>query len=203
MHGRTLITGLAATTVTAFASPFPGTAAPARMEQAVLGSLLVARLRDALLGGGPGGAAAPVARRTLRWRARRLRCLPLRPTHRQPAPPGPRRPRARPQWKGHRPVRAAGQGLPAGHPHARQTRRNPLGWIAADRARQFANAADDALAVAEAARQAAVLARRAGRHNEALSLPPRTSPTCAASAGPAPRCAASWSRAPRTPRAPR
>ncbi|MFC7912517.1 hypothetical protein [Streptomyces sp. NPDC057386] len=74
----------------------------------------------------------------------------------------------------------------------------PLGWIAADRARQFANAADDALAVAEAARQAAVLARRAGRHNEALSLPPRTSPTCAASAGPAPRCAASWSRAPRT-----
>ncbi|WP_129840092.1 XRE family transcriptional regulator [Streptomyces sp. RFCAC02] len=45
-----------------------------------------------------------------------------------------------------------------------------LGRLAADRARQFAEHAEDVLAVAESARQMAVLARKAGRHREALSL---------------------------------
>ncbi|AZQ70369.1 XRE family transcriptional regulator [Streptomyces luteoverticillatus] len=45
-----------------------------------------------------------------------------------------------------------------------------LGWMAADRARQAAEAADDALLVAEAARQLAVLARKADWHEQALSL---------------------------------
>ncbi|WP_405588055.1 hypothetical protein [Streptomyces sp. NBC_01190] len=45
-----------------------------------------------------------------------------------------------------------------------------LGWMAADRARQLAEAGGDVLAVAEAARQLAVLARKAGWHQEALSI---------------------------------
>ncbi|MCY0923098.1 XRE family transcriptional regulator [Streptomyces sp. H27-G5] len=45
-----------------------------------------------------------------------------------------------------------------------------LGWMAADRARQLAEAAGDILAVAESARQLAVLARNAGWHDQALSI---------------------------------
>ncbi|GGU41471.1 hypothetical protein GCM10010289_73000 [Streptomyces violascens] len=45
-----------------------------------------------------------------------------------------------------------------------------LGWMAADRARQAAEAAGHPLAVAEAARNLAVLARRAGWEEQALSI---------------------------------
>ncbi|MET7489803.1 XRE family transcriptional regulator [Streptomyces sp. NPDC005538] len=45
-----------------------------------------------------------------------------------------------------------------------------LGWMAADRARQLAEASGDALAVAECARQLSVLARKAGWHDQALSI---------------------------------
>ncbi|MFI5822790.1 XRE family transcriptional regulator [Streptomyces rishiriensis] len=45
-----------------------------------------------------------------------------------------------------------------------------LGWMAADRARQLAEAAGDVLAIAESARQLAVLARKAGWHDKALSI---------------------------------
>ncbi|MER5784341.1 helix-turn-helix transcriptional regulator [Streptomyces mobaraensis] len=45
-----------------------------------------------------------------------------------------------------------------------------LGWMAADRARQAAEAAGRPLLVAEAARQLAVLARKAGWHEQALSI---------------------------------
>ncbi|RPK59722.1 MULTISPECIES: hypothetical protein [unclassified Streptomyces] len=45
-----------------------------------------------------------------------------------------------------------------------------LGWVAADRARQTAEAADDPLLIAEAARQLAVLARKADWHDQALSI---------------------------------
>ncbi|MFF2921279.1 helix-turn-helix domain-containing protein [Streptomyces celluloflavus] len=45
-----------------------------------------------------------------------------------------------------------------------------LGWMAADRARQTADASGDPLLVAEAARQLAVLARKAGWHGQAMSL---------------------------------
>lgn len=45
-----------------------------------------------------------------------------------------------------------------------------LGWMAADRARQLAEICGDPLAVAESARQLAVLARKAGWHTEALTL---------------------------------
>ncbi|WP_367132829.1 MULTISPECIES: helix-turn-helix domain-containing protein [Streptomyces] len=45
-----------------------------------------------------------------------------------------------------------------------------LGWMAADRARQAAEAADEPLLVAETARQLAVLARKADWHEQALSI---------------------------------
>ncbi|MCL7376127.1 helix-turn-helix transcriptional regulator [Streptomyces sp. 35G-GA-8] len=45
-----------------------------------------------------------------------------------------------------------------------------LGWMAADRARQIAEAAGDALLVAESARNLAVLARKAGWHDQAMSI---------------------------------
>lgn len=45
-----------------------------------------------------------------------------------------------------------------------------LGWMAADRARQSAEAAEDVLLVAEAARQLAVLARKADWHEQAMSI---------------------------------
>lgn len=45
-----------------------------------------------------------------------------------------------------------------------------LGWMAADRARQLATVGAAPLAVAEAARQQAVLARKAGWHDQALAL---------------------------------
>lgn len=45
-----------------------------------------------------------------------------------------------------------------------------LGWMAADRARRSAEAAEQPLLVAEAARQLAVLARKAGWHDQAMSL---------------------------------
>ncbi len=45
-----------------------------------------------------------------------------------------------------------------------------LGWMAADRARQLAEAAGDPLAIAEAARQLAVLAPRAGWNDQAMTI---------------------------------
>jgi hypothetical protein len=45
-----------------------------------------------------------------------------------------------------------------------------LGWMAADRARVLATAADDPLVPAEAARNLAVLARKAGWHAQAMSI---------------------------------
>ncbi|MES4909203.1 MULTISPECIES: hypothetical protein [unclassified Streptomyces] len=45
-----------------------------------------------------------------------------------------------------------------------------LGWVIADRARQLAKAAGDPLAIAEAARQLAVLARRAGWTDQAMTI---------------------------------
>lgn len=45
-----------------------------------------------------------------------------------------------------------------------------LGWMAADRARQSAEAAEEPLLAAEAARQLAVLARKADWHEQAMSL---------------------------------
>ncbi|MBO8201940.1 helix-turn-helix transcriptional regulator [Streptomyces smyrnaeus] len=45
-----------------------------------------------------------------------------------------------------------------------------LGWMAADRARQLATVSGDPIIVAESARQLAVLARKAGWHDQALSL---------------------------------
>ncbi|MFI2077170.1 MULTISPECIES: hypothetical protein [Streptomyces] len=46
-----------------------------------------------------------------------------------------------------------------------------LGWMAANRARQSAGAAEDPLLVAEATRRLAVLARKADWHEQAMSSP--------------------------------
>ncbi|MEV7282437.1 hypothetical protein [Streptomyces sp. NPDC093111] len=45
-----------------------------------------------------------------------------------------------------------------------------LGWLAADRARHFAETGGNALTIAEAAGQSAVLARKSGWHHDALSI---------------------------------
>ncbi|MEU9337915.1 helix-turn-helix domain-containing protein [Streptomyces sp. NPDC048290] len=45
-----------------------------------------------------------------------------------------------------------------------------LGWLAADRARHFAETGGNALTIAEAAGQSAVLARKSGWHRDALSI---------------------------------
>ena len=64
-----------------------------------------------------------------------------------------------------------------------------LGWMAADRARVLASGGGDPLAVGEAARNLAVLARKAGWHEQAssIALSAAASPLLA---GPGPRLAA-------------
>ncbi|MFD7919682.1 XRE family transcriptional regulator [Streptomyces sp. NPDC059740] len=172
MYRRTLITGLAATAAAAIASPLPGTAASAQVDQAVLGSLLVARLRDAMLGVGQAPAEPPpksLAEHFVGALADFDACRYARL-----AVSLPRLLRA-----GHALTLSGGDTAPyalLSEAYLLATRmlvkldELQLGWLAVDRARQFAEAADVALAVAEAARQAAVLARKAGQHDQALAL---------------------------------
>ncbi|MFI8089209.1 hypothetical protein ACIF9R_12955 [Streptomyces sp. NPDC086080] len=76
-----------------------------------------------------------------------------------------------------------------------------LGWMAADRVRQLAQSAGDVLAVAECARQLAVLARKAGGMTKRCRSrsPPLITRICEAPDAPGLRSAASWSRVRRTP----
>lgn len=168
---RKLLAGLAATAASAAGAPLlvSGTA---QADEALLGELLVARLRDAMLGLGPAPTIPPAqelsadfTRALADFDACRYASLAVR------------LPR----------LIRAGHALTAGGDDTAQyallaksyllaTRmlvkmdEQQLGWMAADRARQLAEAAQDVLAVAESARQLAVLARKAGWHSEALSI---------------------------------
>lgn len=172
LQRRKLITGLAVTVATAAASPLLGTGTAAQADEALLGELFVARLRDAMLGLGHAPAVPPAETLANDF----TRALADFDTCRY-AGLAVRLPR----------LIRAGHALTATGEDTEQytllaksyllaTRmlvkldEQQLGWMAADRARQFAEAAGDVLAVAESARQLAVLARKAGWHAEALSI---------------------------------
>ncbi|MGN5630491.1 XRE family transcriptional regulator [Streptomyces sp. AC154] len=166
-----MLAGLAATAATAATTPAFGSGT-VQADEALLGELLVARLRDAMLGLGKAPAAPPAetlssdfTRALADFDACRYTSLAVR------------LPRL---------IRAGHAHTPGGgteddykllaKSYLLATRmlvkldEQQLGWMAADRARQLAEAAGDALAVAESARQLAVLARKAGWHGEALSI---------------------------------
>jgi hypothetical protein len=168
---RKLLAGLAATAAATAGSPLLGSGT-AQADEALFGELLVARLRDAMLGLGT-ATAAPLSealstdftRALADFDACRYASLAVR------------LPR----------LIRAGHALSTNGDATKQyallaksyllaTRmlvkmdEQQLGWMAADRARQLAEAAGDVLAVAESARQLAVLARKAGWHDQALSI---------------------------------
>lgn len=164
---RRKLLNLAVTAAAAVGAPIVG-ARPAKTDTAQLGDALIAGLRDAMLGlGGSPSDPAPdqlpteLARTAAALGACRYASLALRL---------PRLIRAGHQATGadHYPVLA--------HAYLLATRalikfdEPQLGWMAADRARQLAQASGAPLAVAEAARQQAVLARKAGWHDQALTL---------------------------------
>lgn len=141
----------------------PGTATGDR-----LGDVLVARLRDTMLGLGdvpgepaPAGLAAELHRVHIEFRACAWDSLAVR--------------LPRLMRTAHAAAGAAGYDVLA-RSYLLATRllikldEPQLGWMAADRARQLSEAAGEPLAIAESARQLAVLARKAGWHDQALTL---------------------------------
>ncbi|MEU0110693.1 helix-turn-helix transcriptional regulator [Streptomyces sp. NPDC006251] len=167
---RKLLTGLAATAATA-AVPRSGDN-PAQADEAFLGELLVARLRDAMLGLGDssttppaGGLNTDFTRALADFDACRYASLAVRL---------PRLIRT-----GHAMTTSTGDAsdyVLLAKSYLLATRmlikldEQQLGWMAADRARQLAETSGDVLAVAESARQLAVLARKAGWHEQALTI---------------------------------
>ncbi|OLO25928.1 transcriptional regulator [Streptomyces sp. MNU77] len=171
VHRRKLLAGLAATAAATAGFPLLGSGT-AQADEALLGELLVARIRDAMLGLGATVAApssevlsSDFTRALADFDACRYASLAVRL---------PRLIRG-----GH----ALSTNAAAPEPHALLAKsyllatrmlvkmdEQQLGWMAADRARQLAEAAGDILAVAESARQLAVLARKAGWHDQALSI---------------------------------
>ncbi|MEW2621207.1 helix-turn-helix transcriptional regulator [Streptomyces sp. NPDC048106] len=164
---RKLLADLAVTAAAAVGAPVIGSGS-AKADGARLGDLLVAGLRDAMLGLGadpadpaPDQLATELSRATASYNASDYSGLAARL---------PRLLRAGHQAVGsdHYPVLA--------HTYLLATRAlikldaSDLGWMAADRARQLAQATGAPLAVAEAARQQAVLARQAGWRDQALAL---------------------------------
>ncbi|MGW2838555.1 XRE family transcriptional regulator [Streptomyces sp. NPDC001493] len=161
---------MAATAAATAVSPAAGNRS-AHADEGVLGDLLVAGIRDAMLGlggSGPalpaGGLSADFTRALADFDACRYSGLAVRL---------PRLIRA-----GHA---EASTGAPdscglLARSYLLATRmlikldEQQLGWMAADRAHGLATTGGDALAVAESARQLAVLARKAGWHTEALSI---------------------------------
>lgn len=162
---RQLLANLAVTAAAAMGAPVA--AAPARTEEAQLGETLVAGLRDAMLGLGRTAPdahldllAAELHRAAADFNDCAYSSLALRLPRLISA--------------GHR---STSDGFPVlAQAYLLATRilikldEPQLGWMAADRARQFAAAGGAPVAVAEAARQQAVLARKAGWHDQALSL---------------------------------
>ncbi|WP_075737956.1 helix-turn-helix domain-containing protein [Streptomyces acidiscabies] len=169
---RKLLTGLAATVASAAGAPLLGNGA-AQADEALLGELLVARLRDAMLGLGPAPAnqptdnlAADFTRALADFDACRYASLAvrlprlIRAGHALTAPNG----------DDTAPYVLLAKSYLLATRMLVKLDEQQLGWMAADRARQLAEAAQDVLAVAESARQLAVLARKAGWHDQALSI---------------------------------
>ncbi|OMI41391.1 hypothetical protein SPAR_00984 [Streptomyces sparsogenes DSM 40356] len=164
---RRQMLALTLTAAAAASAPTRGGAEPAR--EAPLGDLLVGRLRDAMLGLHTEVTATPPASlhtelaqaaadfHTCQYNNLSAR-LPRLLSAAHAAPEGP-----------------ATDGVLA-QSYLLATRvlvkleDQQLGWMAADRARQLAEAAGDPLAIAEAARQLAVLARRAGWTDRAMTI---------------------------------
>ncbi|MGW3428904.1 helix-turn-helix domain-containing protein [Streptomyces melanosporofaciens] len=160
---------LALTLTAAAAASTPGRAGAEPVREPALGEVLVGRLRDAMLGLHPEVTAAPLASlhtelaraaaefHTCQYNnlAARLPSL-LSAAHAAPDSP------------------AVGGVLAQSYLLATRVlvkfEDQQLGWMAADRARQLAEAAGDPLAIAEAARQLAVLARRAGWTDQAMTI---------------------------------
>lgn len=168
---RQLLAGMAATAVTAAGGSLLGSpSAPG--DDAVLGELLVARLRDAMLGldrtaaqPSAAGLAAEFTQALQDFDACRYAGLAVR--------------LPRLITVGH--AVTSHNGAEADHVLLAKTYllatrmlvkmdEQQLGWMAADRARQLAITGGNPLSVAEAARQLAVLARKAGWHSQALSI---------------------------------
>lgn len=167
---RKLLAGMAVTAAAAAVAPALGNGS-ATADERVVGELLVAGIRDAMLGLGDASSTPPAegldadfTRALADFDACRYTGLAVRL---------PRLIRA-----GHATVTSGtpdGCGLLA-RSYLLATRmlikldEQQLGWMAADRAHGLAATAGDALAVAESSRQLAVLARKAGWHTEALTI---------------------------------
>ncbi|RKS97025.1 helix-turn-helix protein [Streptomyces sp. 3211.6] len=163
---RQLLANLAVTAAAAMGAPVAG---PDRgeTEEAQLGETLVAGLRDAMLGLGRVAADMPPERLVAELRrasAEFNECAYSSLALRLP----------RLISAGHRSTSDSCRVLAQAYLLATRILvkldEPQLGWMAADRARQIAAAGDAPVAVAEAARQQAVLARKAGWHDQALTL---------------------------------
>lgn len=157
---------LAVTAAAALGGPVAARSAPDSDTR--LAPLIVSRLRDAMLGlGSPvsGGGGPELGAELARVQADYRACAYASLSERLP-----------------RLIRAA-HAVEAGTGHPVLARAylvatrllikiddQQLGWMAVDRARQFSRAADDVVGVAEAARQQAVLARKAGWYGEACDI---------------------------------
>lgn len=165
---RQLLANLAVTAAAAMGAPVAG-ATPAKTEEARLGETLVAGLRDAMLGldrTAPDTPldrlAAELHRASADFNDCQYSSLALRLPRLISA--------------GHRSAGDSDDFPVLAQAYLLATRilikldEPQLGWMAADRARQFAAVGGAHVAVAEAARQQAVLARKAGWHDQALAL---------------------------------
>ncbi|MEV0035065.1 helix-turn-helix transcriptional regulator [Streptomyces sp. NPDC050804] len=164
---RKLLANLAVTAAAAAGTPL--TRGSTADRDTLIGDVLVGRLRDAMLGFGGGALPDPVrlpvelGRAMADFHACRYDSLSSR------------LPLVIRSGHAHS-ISGHGQHLVLAKAYVLATRllvkfdEQQLGWMAADRARQLAEADGNALAVAESARQLAVLARRAGWHHEAMSI---------------------------------
>lgn len=171
MRRRKLLAGLAATAAATAGFPLLASAT-AQADEALLGELLVARIKDAMLGLGAAVAVpssevifSDFTRALADFDACRYASLAvglprlIRVGHALPTNGADTEPYAL----------LAKSYLLATRIFVKMDEQQ-LGWVAADRARQLAETAGDVLAVAESARQLAVLARKAGWHDQALSI---------------------------------
>ncbi|MEU6261732.1 helix-turn-helix domain-containing protein [Saccharopolyspora shandongensis] len=161
---RQLLANLAVTAAAAAGAPLLAAGEP--VSEADLGPVLIGRLRDAMLGLYPGGdgtvpPGVDLARAHTDFRACRYGSLASRLPRLLQA--------------GHSQTSDEAATLLA-QTYLLVVRvlikldEQQLGWMAADRARQYAEATGDALLVAEAARHLAVLARKARWYEQAMNI---------------------------------
>ncbi|MFD7552169.1 helix-turn-helix domain-containing protein [Streptomyces sp. NPDC059816] len=167
LRRRKLLAGLAAT---ATSTPLTGTGT-AHAGEAQLGELIVTRVRDALLGPAPAPTSPPapaLAADLTRARADFDSCRYAALAVRLPRLIHTIRALSTLTTPDHCTLLAEAY-LLVTRTLVKQDSIQ-LGWLAADRARQFAEAGGNVLTIAEAAGQTSVLARKSGWHREALSI---------------------------------